>query len=146
MRHSTSDNSVRLDIPDDWDIWDGGDDDLFVAAAPEEDENEIQPQLLVTRESNAASDSESYMVGNVAFLQSGVADYVGHGSGSFSCDGYDVAWHEFTSSQTGFTLTAISYFIVFGDSAYQFQFKAHPDLFGRWRSPFEEIVRTLSFT
>jgi hypothetical protein len=147
MQCSTTDDALSVEIPDDWEVWEGADDDLLVTAAPEEDQDGIQPQLLVTvEELEDDTDAKSYMVGNVVYMQGHLPSYNNHGSGFFACDGYDVAWHHYTSDAGGFTLTAITYFIVRDCRAYLLNFKANPELFGRWRDTFEQIVRSIRFT
>jgi hypothetical protein len=146
MQCSTTDDGLTVEIPDDWDIWEGAEDDLLVAAAPEEDDDGIQPQLLVTLELlDYDIDSKGYMVGNVVYSQTHLPAYDDHGSGTFTCDGYDVAWNHYTSDAGGFTMTAITYFVVRGRDAYLFNFKANPEMFSRWHGSFEQIVRSIRF-
>ncbi len=146
MQCSTTDNALTVEIPDDWEIWEGADDDLLVAAAPEEDDDGIQPQLLVTHEQlETDTDAQNIMVGNVVYSQTHLPAYQDHGSGTFGCDGYEVAWSHYTSDAGGLTLTAISYFVVRGRDAYLLNFKANPEMFPRWHGSFEQIVRSIQF-
>lgn len=146
MQCSTTDLGLTVEIPDDWEIWEGADDDLLVAAAPEEDDDGIQPQLLVTHEQlDYDTDAKSYMIGNIVYSNTHLPAYRDHGSGLFACDNYDVAWSHYTSDAGGLTLTAITYFVVRDRYAYLFNFKANPDMFPRWHDSFERIVRSIRF-
>ncbi len=144
MQCATTDNALTVEIPDDWEIWEGEDDDLLVAAAPEEDDDGIQPQLLVTHQQlDYDTDVMGYMVGNVAYSQTHLPAYQDHGSGPFASDGYDVAWSHYTSDIGSLTLTAITYFVLRGRDAYLLNFKANPEMLPRWHGSFEQIVRSI---
>ena len=142
-RH-TIDEHLSLLLPDDWEIWEATDNDLFVAAAPDVGRDEIQPHFVITRSVAKHESLQALLVGNLYYLQHHQKGYVEHGGTRFfEVDGRQIALLTYDVPVSEWIFTNQQYCLVVGRWYYLITCKSLPEQHAKWSGAFDEIARSL---
>ena len=137
------DDRLSLTIPGDWEIWEPSDDVLFVAAAPEIGRDELQPHFFVERDVAKHDSSQSFMVGNVVYLQEHQTGYVEHGIEQLEVNGHTIASVAYDAPAWDWVFRNKQYFLVVDGLEYLITCKMLPEQAARWSQEFDRIVQSI---
>lgn len=141
-RRHVIDGTISLAVPYDWEIWDPPDDVLFIAAAPEKGQDEIQPHFFVTKEPNRWDSSRGYMIGSIVALRN-LEGYAEHEIFEFEVDACPIACVSYDAPVDEWVFTNRQYMFVFHDWAYLITCKMLTEQARRWSGVFDNIARSL---
>ena len=146
MARHVLDEQLALTIPDDWEVWEASDNILFVAAAPELGRDDIQPHFFVARDEAEHDSSESFLTGNVIYLQSDQEGYVERSIEMLSVDGHQIGSLTYDAPTQDWMFTNKQFFLVVGEWQYLVTCKMLPEQFEKWSGSFDNIITSLDVT
>jgi|GEM_PF-2252712 len=144
-RHQIN-NHLSLAIPDDWELWEPADDTLFVAAAPEMGQDDIQPHFFVSRSETENDSSEACMLGNLIHLRETQEGYTERSIEMLQVDGHDIAAVTYDAPAAHWNFTNKQYFLALAGYEYLITCKMLPEQAETWLTHFDAIAASARIT
>ena len=145
MAHHQLDEIVSIAIPDEWEIWEPAHGDLFVAAATEIGEDDLQPHVIVTRSETENRTARSCLINAANILSANHNDYVEHSARTFDLpNGMTIARLVYDATVAELDVTNIEYFLVLNGREYSLVCRMLPEQRKRWTPRFDDIVHSLT--